>query len=271
MSNRTQTQADGGGGRFLPRGAWRVVFALVIGFTALAVVPVEAQPAPAPGAEVAAIVPGAGCQQHALARNDDGSSSRVTLPFTVRLYNRTYSSLFVNNNGNVTFQSSLPTYTPNPINAADKPIIAPFWADVDTRPATSGVTQYGTTRFQGRQAFCVNWINVGYYSNHTATTNSFQLLLVKRHGSGAGNFDAIFNYGQIAWETGDASGGTGGLGGSSARAGISNGFGRTYEISGSGVPGAFLDANPSGLVHRSRGTTVPGRFVFRVRSGDPLA
>lgn len=248
-----------------------MVLALVIGFTAMAIVPAEAQAAQADGAELGAIIQRAGCQQHALARNDDGSSSRVTLPFTVRLYNRTYNSLFVNNNGNVTFQSSLPTYTPSPINAADKPIIAPFWADVDTRPATSGVTQYGTTTFQGRPAFCVNWVDVGYYSNHTEKTNSFQLLLVRRQGTGAGNFDAVFNYGRVAWETGDASGGSGGFGGSSARAGISNGFGRTYEISGSGIPGSFLDVNPVGLIHRTRGTTVAGRFIFRVRAGDPLA
>ena len=107
------------------------------------------------------IIDNVGCTANSLARNDDGSSGRVTLPFVVRLYNRAYTGLYVNNNGNVTFRTPLSAYTPGSINVADRPIIAPFWADVDTRPASSSVVQYGTTTFGGRQAFCVNWNGVG--------------------------------------------------------------------------------------------------------------
>ncbi len=269
------------------RRRWKAVCAAGLGCLLMAGLPVavEAQVAPngkpatetavadataapsAPRATTGPIIDNVGCTANSLARNDDGSSGRVTLPFVVRLYNRAYTGLYVNNNGNVTFRTPLSAYTPGSINVADRPIIAPFWADVDTRPASSSVVQYGTTTFGGRQAFCVNWNGVGYYYEHTDKTNAFQLVLVKK--AGVGNFDVYFNYGRVQWETGDASGGSNGFGGSSARAGISNGFGSTYELPGSAVHGAFLDSNPTGLIHRTLGSSTPGRIKFKVRAGVP--
>lgn len=41
--------------------------------------------------------------------NDDGSSELVTLPFPINFFGNQYSALFVNNNGNVTFNSPMPT------------------------------------------------------------------------------------------------------------------------------------------------------------------
>jgi hypothetical protein len=85
-----------------------------------------------------------------------------------------------------------------------------------------------------------------------------------------------FNYGQIAWETGESGGGKTGYGGMSARAGLTNGSGNpgtNIELNGSGVEGAFLDTNPAtGLVNGSRNTGVPGSYLFTVRpGGGPLA
>jgi hypothetical protein len=91
--------------------------------------------------------------------------------------------------------------------------------------------------------------------------------LVDRSDQGAGDFDIIFNFDQIEWETGDASGGTDGLGGSSARAGYSNGTTTSLELPGSAVNGALLDTSPTGLVHNSRSSVVNGRYVFEVRGG----
>ena len=41
----------------------------------------------------------------ALAPNDDGSSTVINLPFQFNFYGTNYSSLYINNNGNVTFGS----------------------------------------------------------------------------------------------------------------------------------------------------------------------
>src|SRR4051794_31393330 len=42
--------------------------------------------------------------------NDDGSTGLVTLPFTLKFFGQRYSSLYVNNNGNVTFTTPLGIY-----------------------------------------------------------------------------------------------------------------------------------------------------------------
>ena len=90
-----------------------------------------------------------------------------------------------------------------------------------------------------------------------------------RDDTGAKNFDTCFNWGQIQWETGDASGGSGGLGGDPARVGFSNGSTFSYEEPGSGQTGAFLDSNANGLAYRSNtDPAVPGRKCFAVRNGQ---
>lgn len=214
-----------------------------------------------------------GFNSSTLPANDDGSTGLVGLGYSLNFFGNTYSSLFVNNNGNVTFNSALSTFTPFGLTGAvTQPIIAPFFADVDTRGSGSGLVTYGTGTFNGQAAFGVNYLNVGYFPSSTNRLNSFQLLLANRADLGAGNADIYFNYGSINWETGGASGGTNGLGGNCARAGYSNGTGAPgsfAEISGSGVCGSFLDGGPSALATGSN-TGIPGQFLFQVRDGIVL-
>jgi hypothetical protein len=153
-------------------------------------------------------------------------------------------------------------------------MIAPFFADVDT--SSGGTVYYRTDTVDGHPAFAATWLNVGYFNQHTAPVDIFQVVLISRGEVALGAFDVEFNYGQLPWETGDGSGGTGGLGGTSARAGLSNGTGNanTYvELPGSGVNGALLDTNPfTGLIYGSHNTTVTGRDVYAIRlGGGPLA
>ncbi len=170
----------------------------------------------------------------------------------------------------MTFGRTLSTFTPFTITASTPPIIAAFLADVDTRGAGSSLVTYGETTFDGRQAFCVNWNGVGYYASHTDKLNSFQLMLVERGDTGSGDFDIVMNYGQLLWETGDASGGSNGFGGSSAGAGFSAGDGNAdhyFQFPGTLSNGALLDSSPDGLVHGSRGSLEAGRYVFPIRNG----
>lgn len=111
---------------------------------------------------------------------------------------------------------------------------------------------------------------MGYYSQRTDRLNTFQLVMIERSDRRAGDFDIEFNYRTVRWETGDASGGTGGVGGTSARAGYTNGTGQagTYaELAGSGVNGAFLDGARTALASNSN-VAVPGRYLFEVRNGQ---
>ena len=218
---------------------------------------------------------GTGCQGNVLEPNDDGYTEQVELPFTLDFFGRQHSSLFVNNNGDITFDSPLSTYTPFDLTSTSREIIAPFFGDVDTRGPGSDATTYGPTTFSGRPAFCVVWggeNGVGYYNSHTDKLNKLQLLLVDRSDVAAGDFDIVMTYGQIQWETGDASSGINGLGGASARVGYSNGTGQPgtfFELPGSAVNGALLDSNAeSGLVHNSRGSLTPGHYLYEVRNGE---
>ncbi len=60
----------------------------------------------------------------------------------------------------------------------------------------------------GHQAFLVNWVNVGRYNYATAGNtqmNSFQLVIIDRSDTGAGNFDFMFNYDKVTWDIATAS------------------------------------------------------------------
>lgn len=212
-----------------------------------------------------------GFAANSVPRNDDGSSDEVPIGFLVNFFGETFTTTYVNNNGNITFGGPLSTFTPQGLTGSPLRIIAPYWADVDTRAAGSALVTYGLDTVNGHRAFGVNYVNVGYYGNHDDKLNSFQLVLVERLDIGPGNFDIEFNYDRMLWETGDASGGSGGLGGTSASAGYSNGSGKpegSFEILGSRINGIFLDNNRNGLRYRRLNSSVRGRLVFFVRQGS---
>lgn len=208
-----------------------------------------------------------------LARNDDGSTGAVGLGFSANYFGTTYTSTFVSNNGYLTFNSGQGTYTPFGLGAgySGQPIIAAFFADVDTRNAASGITSYGTGTYAGRTAFGATWPAVGYFPSQADKRNTFQIILTDRSDTGAANFDIYLNYDAIQWETGSASGGTNGFGGTSAAAGFNAGSGNAagtfFELAGSRVNGAFLDSGPNALAQGSN-VGVPGQFVFAVRNGS---
>jgi hypothetical protein len=213
-----------------------------------------------------------------LPANDDGSAGPVNIGFMVNFAGMNWSQLFVNNNGNVTFGSGLSTYTPTDLTGATGiPIIAAFFADVDTRPSNSALTSYGNGTIDGRSAFGVDWFDptsgngVGYFGNHGDKLNIFQMALIDRSDIAAGDFDIEFNFDRVLWETGDFSGGSNGFGGTSAAVGYSMGTGApgTYgQLAGSLVPGALIDGGPNALVSHSQGSDVAGRYLFNVRQGE---
>jgi hypothetical protein len=215
----------------------------------------------------------AGFDSNTLPANDDGSTGLVPIEFMVNFFGTNFSALFVNNNGNVTFDAPLSTFTPFDLTATGQVIIAPFFADVDTR--VGNVVTYGTGTVDGRPAFGVTWPGVGCFSQNISVLNFFQVLLIDRSDVAPGDFDIEFNYDSIQWETGQFSGGDVICqGGASARVGFSNGTGEPgtfFELPGSGIPGSFLDSNQeTGLIHNSFNSTQLGRYVFPVRAGVPV-
>jgi len=217
----------------------------------------------------------AGFDSNTLVRNDDGSTGLVPIGFAANFFGTNFTELFVNNNGNVTFDFPLSTFTPFDLTSTGRVIIAPFFADVDTRSAGEPV-RYGPGVVNGQSAFGVSWRNVDCFASDPSRSvrNFFQVILIDRSDISPGDFDIEFNYDQIQWETGQASGGSFEcLGGTSARVGFSNGTGApgtSFELPGSGIPGAFLDSNlETGLIHINLNSAQLGRYVFPVRSGMP--
>jgi hypothetical protein len=104
-----------------------------------------------------------------LPTNDDGSSAQaVPLGFGVDFFGdprNLTNAVWVNNNGNITFDSSLSAYTPTPLASTGFRIIAPLWADVDTRIGFGAVSYGqrdvpqpdGTVQHQ----WAATWTNVG--------------------------------------------------------------------------------------------------------------
>lgn len=227
-----------------------------------------------------------------LAANDDNSTDAVPLGIGgangINFFGQTFTQVYVNNNGNVTFGGPFSEFTPNAFsqgvpegcdNVSENclPIIAPFFADVDTSGMGSGLVMYGNATVQdeagqSHNAFVANYVNVGYCCGETDKLNSFQLILIDRSDQGPGDFDIEYNYNTILWETGDASGGTDGLGGTSAAVGYSNGQTGAnniyFQLPGSLVNGALINGGPDALISHSLNSTVPGRYIFPVRQGQ---
>jgi len=212
----------------------------------------------------------AGFRTNNLPANDDGSTGLVSLGMSANFFGTTYTQAYVNNNGNITFANPLSTYTPFGLTGVHVPIIAPFFADVDTR--SGPVMTYGTETIGGHNEFGVDWPGVGYFSEGTDKTNVFQLVMIDRSDTGIGNFDFEFNYGSMQWETGGASGGSGGLGGSCAVVGYSNGLSGAGNVSaqlpGSATCGALIDGGANALSTHSLNSDQTGRYLFQVRNGE---
>ena len=164
-------------------------------------------------------------------RNDDGFSGPKNLGFSLNFFGTNQSQYWVNNNGNISFNAGISAFTPSGPTGAPQPLISPFFADVDTRGALSGVTHLRTNI---ANEVIVTWDQVGYFNSHDDKLNSFQLVL---RGPGfsipAGEGQIGFFYKGMGWETGDASGGSGGFGGTPGAVGFGDGAGNGQVLAGS--------------------------------------
>ncbi len=207
--------------------------------------------------------------------NDDGSwagppptagtpavpiSLTYAFPMGLQYFGANYGAMYVNNNGNITFRGALGTFTPAPFPVAMQPMIAPWWGDVDTRGGGQPMRNNVCFVVQPSRVI-VTWDRVGYFSSHDDRQNTFQLLLSTRAGLAAGDFDVEFRYERCEWTTGDASGGTGGFGGTPAQVGFDAGDMHTFYSLPMSRTMAILDVCTSSNV----GT--PGIWRFQVRGG----
>lgn len=225
-----------------------------------------------------AIMTPAGYNTNAVPRGDDTMNQVVGLPFTMNWNGTNYTQIYINMNGNCTFGTGYNGYNPTAaLSSLGQNIMAPFLADVDTRNTSLGQVTYSNItagsvpQVGGRSAFLVNWVNVGRYDANAAgntLTNSFQLVIVDRSDTGAGNFDFIFNYDKITWDIAT------GLSTTRARTGWGRSSGVGFELPGSGTAqgsaSALLDTSPSAtslIQNMLNDEDQLGRYVWEVRAG----
>jgi Nidogen-like len=212
--------------------------------------------------------------------NDDGSTAAIPITSIfaegLDFFGHTYTSLYINNNGNITFNQPSSTFTPFQISI---PIIAPYFADVDTRGGRGQSTGGNATGSNlvywnldpVNHIFTATWDDVGYFAAHTNKVNAFQVQLIDE---GNGDFNIEFRYQAINWTTGDFNGGSSGLGGIVSRAGFSAGDGvpaHFFELPQSGNQSAMLGLPttpaPVGTLGAQPET---GVYIFQVRNGIVL-
>ncbi len=228
-------------------------------------------------------------------RNDDGSALIALNGWSIDFYGTSFSDLWVNNNGNVSFGVPFSTFSASGFPVANFPMLAPFWGDVDTRAdsGTDGAVWYrewSTAAGDPVNRIVVTWDHVGYYNQQTDKVNTFQLIITDGLDPliGAGN-NVCFCYDDMQWTTGSASQGMGGFGGIPATVGANEGNGvdffqigrfdqpgNAYDGPGGNNDGVdYLDNSQVCFSVGSGGSNVPPVFVnsptsYTVTAGQTL-
>ncbi len=170
--------------------------------------------------------------------SDDCSSAEIPLAFEYSVCGETFNSLWVNTNGNITFDGPNDVFTSEGIPATTAIMVAPFWADVDLGGACGQVWILNTPTY-----FVATWLEVGYFSTNCDLLNTFQVVITDGIDPivGDGNNTAFF-FCDMNWTTGDASDGINGFGGAPASVGIDSGVTDAFAIIGNfDEPGSVYD------------------------------
>ena len=179
-------------------------------------------------------------------RNDDGSTGNIPIPFTYCFYGTNYTSCYINNNGSVSFSAPYITYSADPFPTSNYDMVAPYWADVDTRGIGSGLVYYKIMPTY----MIVQWDSVGYFNSQVDKVCTFQLIISDGTDNIIPNGNNVsFCYKDMQWTTGSASQGVNGFGGVPATVGANKGdnvnfvqFGR-FDHPGVDYDGPFGNAD----------------------------
>ncbi|XP_035215631.1 LOW QUALITY PROTEIN: nidogen-2-like, partial [Stegodyphus dumicola] len=184
-----------------------------------------------------------------LPAQDDVSSPEIPLTVPIVFYGNEYRSIYVNDNGLLSFLTEVPSFF-NAQFPLTYPIIAPLYSDVDTRAA--GRIYYRETQsselleratrdirdhfssaggFQPRSLFIATWDEVGHYERGVTKLNTFQVVIASDGDDSYAYF--LYPSGGVQWIQGQ--GKNPNLPDARAQAGFMSGDGRLYTLRGSGT------------------------------------
>jgi uncharacterized repeat protein (TIGR02543 family) len=221
----------------------------------------------------------------------------IPIGFDINFFGTTYSNLFVNSNGSVSFGQGSSNYN-QPLNQVlnGVPGIAPFAVDLDNRDVSwdsqsswgAGSARHpdffywGRTTYEGKQAFVVTWMNSQIFdADGRKDFNTFQLVIVD---NGSGDADYILNYGSLQdlhnnagyrdfntctgsyWscEPHLAAGFGSSTSNGTLYASLQDQTGYLYN---GAVTSTALDGGENALASSSLNSDVPGRFIYHMVSG----
>uniref|UniRef100_A0A1B6D9X9 Nidogen n=1 Tax=Clastoptera arizonana TaxID=38151 RepID=A0A1B6D9X9_9HEMI len=206
-----------------------------------------------------------------LPRQNDVSSPEIPLTVPIVLYGEEFNSIFVNENGLLSFLTDIPQFISVQI-PLHYPAIAPLYSNVDIggrgnvfyretqdpellREATAKVQRYYpnlATPFTAQSIFIATWLEVGYFNEKSDKKNTFQVAIVT---DGTESF-VEFHYKDIQWIQAEAQ--TAGLPDARAQAGfMSTEINLFYTLPGSGTDRVEN-------LNRWSNTDVPGFWMFRI-------
>lgn len=198
---------------------------------------------------------------------DDGSSSKVEININFPFFNSSFSSLYVNSNGGISFNTPFRAYTPAPFPLSSNiAMVTPYWCDIDIRNGDD-IWYYQTidkqliqtasrdvrkmfpslTDFDANWLFVATWDNVTYFgavNEELNKRNTFQTLLIT---NGRQSF-AVFLYNKIEWI------------GNRAQVGFDAGDGVNFLAINESRTAAVINVTLLSNVG------VPGKFAFRLDS-----
>jgi len=209
----------------------------------------------------------------ALFRNDDGFTGPIPISVTFPFFHQSYSSLFINTNGLISFDAGVSEYAPNPFPLRNIIGVSPYWTDIDIR--YSGDVFYREIldfdllndigieirrafptfyNFRPTWAYISTWHQVPEYdktdSQGRLVNNTFQSVVATN-----GQFSfTIYNYVDLMWPQKGTD--------RKAQAGFNAGDGITYYT----INGSFTQS----IVNLTRQSNVgiDGKWIFRVDTAN---
>ena len=162
-----------------------------------------------------------------LYENDNATTPALALPFNFCFYGQTFDSVFISNNGIVSFLKPIHAFIDSTQSIPlghDTMMIAPFFADANTF-YNRGVVYYKITPTY----MVVIWDSVRFAGTDVDGWNYFQLII--SNGTDPiipdGN-NISFCYPVMQWACSESSGGFSGYGGTPAFIGLNKGDGTTF-------------------------------------------
>merc|ERR1712184_34778 len=213
------------------------------------------------------------------ARRDDTAEGPITLRNDVPYFGSTYNNVFFSSNGVISFNQGVSSFTSQAFPISGRTMFSPFWSDFNTaiegtwsyrqlRPGSdlaqaSAIVNYELSDyddFVGTDGVVVTYSGVAMFGRSSSSdrTNDMQAILVHDNNHSF----AIFQYGDIEWTTGSASGNSDscdGLGGTPAQVGFNDGSGKFYS-----VPGSQTDEMQN--IEDMTNCKTTGRLIFKVDS-----